>query len=100
LYDEFFIERRPEGAYAVRKPNADRASAIESTQADAIARARQMKPQCDPPRGAGSGRFARQNGAARSREKPHGESATRAPTSTSRRQVALLSSRAFLTNLV
>ena len=44
LYDEFFIERRPEGVYAVRKPNADRASAIESTQADAIARARQMNP--------------------------------------------------------
>ena len=45
MYDEFFIERRPEGDYAVLKPNADRASAVESTQADVIARARQMNPK-------------------------------------------------------
>ncbi|MGO9993194.1 MAG: DUF2188 domain-containing protein [Steroidobacteraceae bacterium] len=35
---EFFIERRPEGDYAIRKPNSDRASAVEPTQAEAIAR--------------------------------------------------------------
>jgi len=42
--DEFFIEQRPEGDYAVRKPKSDRASAVEPTQAEAIARARQMNP--------------------------------------------------------
>jgi hypothetical protein len=39
-----FIERRPEGDYAVRKPNAERASAVEPTQAEAIDRARDMNP--------------------------------------------------------
>jgi hypothetical protein len=39
-----FIERRPEGDYAVRKPNAERASAVEPTQAQAIDRAREMNP--------------------------------------------------------
>ena len=42
--DRLFIERRPEGDYAVRKPNADRASAVLPTQADAIERAREMNP--------------------------------------------------------
>ncbi|MGP6192121.1 MAG: DUF2188 domain-containing protein [Vulcanimicrobiaceae bacterium] len=44
LDGEFFIERRPEGDYAIRKPNSDRASAVEPTQAEAIARARQLSP--------------------------------------------------------
>jgi hypothetical protein len=39
-----YIERRPEGDYAVRRPNAERASAVEPTQAEAIARARQIEP--------------------------------------------------------
>jgi hypothetical protein len=30
------IERRPEGDYAVRKPNSDRASVVKATQAEAI----------------------------------------------------------------
>jgi hypothetical protein len=42
MSDEFFIEQRPGGDYAIRKPKADRASAVEPTQAEAIARARQM----------------------------------------------------------
>lgn len=42
---KIFVERRPEGDYAVRKPNADRASAVAPTQADAIARAREIDPQ-------------------------------------------------------
>lgn len=37
-----FVERRPEGDYAVRKPNSERASAIAPTQAEAIKRAREM----------------------------------------------------------
>ena len=40
----FYIERRPEGDYAVRRPDSDRASAVEPTQADAIERARQIDP--------------------------------------------------------
>jgi hypothetical protein len=40
--DHFYIERRDDGDYAVRRGGADRASAVEPTQADAIARARQI----------------------------------------------------------
>ena len=41
---DIFVERRPDGAYAIRKPGSERASAIESTQAAAIERARQLNP--------------------------------------------------------
>lgn len=41
----FFIERREkERDYAIRKPGSDRASGVESTQAEAIERAREMDP--------------------------------------------------------
>jgi uncharacterized protein YdaT len=39
-----YVERRPEGDYAVRKPGADRASDIMPTQAEAIERAREINP--------------------------------------------------------
>ena len=39
-----FVERRPQGDYAVRKPNSERASAVASTQSDAIDRARELNP--------------------------------------------------------
>jgi hypothetical protein len=39
-----FVERRPEGDYAVRKPEAGRASAVEATQAEAIERAKEIAP--------------------------------------------------------
>ncbi|RII27533.1 MAG: hypothetical protein CXR30_15640 [Geobacter sp.] len=42
--NNLFVERRPEGDYAVRKPNSERASAVAPTQAQAIERARQLKP--------------------------------------------------------
>lgn len=42
--NEFFIERRDQGDYAIRKPDSDRASAILPTQAEAIERAREMNP--------------------------------------------------------
>jgi hypothetical protein len=41
---EVYIERRPQGDYAVRRPESERASAVESTQADAINRAREIAP--------------------------------------------------------
>lgn len=39
---KLFVERRPEGDYAVRKPNSERASTISPTQAEAIGRARDL----------------------------------------------------------
>lgn len=40
---KLFIERREkEGDYAIRRPDSDRASGIEDTQAEAIARAREI----------------------------------------------------------
>lgn len=41
---ELFVERRPQGDYAVRRGNAERASAVKSTQAEAIERAREIDP--------------------------------------------------------
>jgi hypothetical protein len=40
--DPLYIERRPEGDYAVRRANSARASAVEPTQAEAIERAREL----------------------------------------------------------
>jgi hypothetical protein len=42
---KLFIERREkEGDYAIRRPDSDRASGIEATQAAAIERARKIDP--------------------------------------------------------
>ena len=46
--DQLFVERRPEGDYAVRRPNSERASAILPTQAEAIDRARELNPSKTP----------------------------------------------------
>jgi Protein of unknown function (DUF2442)/Uncharacterized protein conserved in bacteria (DUF2188) len=46
--DRLFVERRPEGDYAVRRPNSERASAVLPTQAEAIARARELNPHSKP----------------------------------------------------
>jgi len=42
--NNLYVERRPEGDYAVRKPNSERASAVAPTQAQAIDRARELTP--------------------------------------------------------
>jgi uncharacterized protein YdaT len=42
--DQLFVERRPEGDYAVRKPNSERASDVLPTQEEAIERARELNP--------------------------------------------------------
>lgn len=39
-----YIERRPQGDYAIRKPNSDRASDVKPTQGEAIERAREIAP--------------------------------------------------------
>jgi hypothetical protein len=46
--DQLFIERRPQGDYAVRRGNSDRASAVTPTQAEAIERARELNPNMAP----------------------------------------------------
>lgn len=47
-HDQLFVERRPEGDYAVRKGNSERASAVRPTQAEAIERARELNPGTPP----------------------------------------------------
>jgi hypothetical protein len=43
-----FVEQRPQGDYAVRRPDSGRASAVRPTQAEAIGRAREMNPGLPP----------------------------------------------------
>ncbi len=43
-----FVERRPEGEYAVRRPNSERASAVLPTQRQAIQRAEELNPGHSP----------------------------------------------------
>ena len=42
--NNLFVERRPEGDYAVRKPDSERASAVTPTQGEAIERAKELNP--------------------------------------------------------
>ena len=46
--NQLFVERRPEGEYAVRRGNSQRASAVLPTQAEAIDRARVLNPDKPP----------------------------------------------------
>jgi putative zinc finger/helix-turn-helix YgiT family protein len=41
---QMFVERRPQGDYAIRRANSERASEVWPTQAAAIARAREISP--------------------------------------------------------
>lgn len=43
-----YVERRPDGDYAVRRANSQRASAITTTQAEGIERAKQLSPKTIP----------------------------------------------------
>jgi putative zinc finger/helix-turn-helix YgiT family protein len=42
--DQLFVERRPQGDYAVRRANSERVSDVRPTQAQAIARAKELSP--------------------------------------------------------
>lgn len=42
--NNLFVERRPGGDYAVRKPDSGRASAVAPTQSAAIDRAKALNP--------------------------------------------------------
>jgi len=46
--DQLFVERRPQGDYAVRRPNSERASDVLPTQGQAIGRARELSPNTPP----------------------------------------------------
>jgi hypothetical protein len=46
--NKIYVERRPEGDYAVRKAGSERASAVEPTQKQAIERARELNPGTAP----------------------------------------------------
>ena len=41
---DLFVERRPQGDFAVRRANSERASAVAPTQAKAIAEAQRLEP--------------------------------------------------------
>ena len=43
-----YVEQRPEGDYAVRRANSERASATAPTQKEAIERARELNPGVSP----------------------------------------------------
>jgi hypothetical protein len=43
--EELFVERRPEGDYAIRRGGAERASGVEPTQSEAIDRAAEIDPR-------------------------------------------------------
>jgi len=46
--ENIYVERRPDGNYAVERPGAIRASAIEPTQWQAIQRAKEIAPNIRP----------------------------------------------------
>jgi hypothetical protein len=46
--ERIYVERRPEGDCVIRRPRAECASAVESTQAEAIERAREINPGVAP----------------------------------------------------
>ena len=41
---DLFVERRPQGDFAIRRANSERASVVATTQAKAIAKARKLEP--------------------------------------------------------
>jgi len=46
--EQLYVERRPQGDYAVRRPGSERASAVEPTQGQAIDRAKELEPHSTP----------------------------------------------------
>lgn len=45
---QLYVERRPEGDYAVRRPGSERASDVLPTQKEAIDRVRELSPASTP----------------------------------------------------
>lgn len=46
-HDELIIEKRDDGRWGIKKPHAERASAIEDTQKEAIERAKELAREGD-----------------------------------------------------
>lgn len=46
-HDELIIEKRDDGRWGIKKPHAERSSAIEDTQKEAIDRAKELAPEGD-----------------------------------------------------
>lgn len=46
-HDELIIEKRDDGRWGIKKPHAERSSAIEDTQKEAIGRAKELAPEGD-----------------------------------------------------
>jgi hypothetical protein len=46
-HDELIIEKRDDGRWDIIKPHAERASAVEDTQREAIDRAKELAPEGD-----------------------------------------------------
>ena len=46
--DQLYVERRPQGDYAIRRPKSQRASDVKPTQREAIDRARKINPRGTP----------------------------------------------------
>lgn len=46
--NQLYVERRPQGDYAVRRPGSERASDVLPTQREAIERARELNPNSTP----------------------------------------------------
>lgn len=46
--DQLYVERRPQGDYAIRRANSQRASDVKPTQHEAIERARGLNPNGTP----------------------------------------------------
>ena len=45
---QLYVERRPQGDFAVRRPGSERASDVLPTQRDAIERAKELEPNSTP----------------------------------------------------
>ena len=46
--EQLYVERRPQGDYAVRRPGSERASDVLPTQREAIERAKELEPNSTP----------------------------------------------------
>jgi hypothetical protein len=46
--EQLYVERRPQGDYAVRRPGSERASDVLPTQREAIQRAKELEPNSTP----------------------------------------------------
>ena len=46
--EQLYVERRPQGDYAVRRPESKRASDVLPTQREAIERAKELEPNSTP----------------------------------------------------